>query len=430
MEIGLPSITVNGALNSNVQFTTGEAFGYAQNLGSLISAGLIDGSLSELTYSGGDTIAGPASGTGGVANFQDSTNPPTAIIAIPTSDSAIVDSLSGPLSITGGAAGETVLAGSGGLYYTDITPSGNAIDYIVAGDGNNSIASSMAGTGNYGINTGAGNDSISINGNAVINAGSGTNFVSVTGGSSYVYSEGADSITGSTVVGGGGTDTVNMGSGQTTVNPGTSNLFIFGTSTTTNPLTVLAGTGSDTISVGSGGGDVTAGSGGNSLLIGGAGATQAPLTLRGTTDGDRLYAISAGQVTAIAGAGNETISGAVSSPDGLMIPSTADNTFYAGSGNDTLIAGLGNDTMIGGTGTALMQSSTQGKTTFEFQFGSGGQDTITGFKPTDTLQFTGYGAAPLPTTEVGGSTVISLGDGTKITLSNVTQLNPTQVKLT
>ena len=113
-----------------------------------------------------------------------------------------------------------------------------------------------------------------------------------------------------------------------------------------------------------------------------------------------------------------------------MIPSTADNTFYAGSGNDTLIAGLGNDTMIGGTGTALMQSSTQGKTTFEFQFGSGGQDTITGFKPTDTLQFTGYGAAPLPTTEVGGSTVISLGDGTKITLSNVTQLNPTQVKLT
>jgi Ca2+-binding RTX toxin-like protein len=396
-------------------------------LASTISKGLTGGNLTAFNYTDGTAAPGPATGTSGVAVI---TAAPATPVAIPTTDSGTVIMATTPTSITGGAAGETVVAGSSGLTYTDITPSGNAIDYIVAGDGANLITTSTSGTGNYAVNTGAGNDTIAVNGNAVVNAGTGYNTVSVTGGSSLVYSEGYDSIFGSTVAGGGGTDTVNIGSGQDTINPGTTNFFIFGTTTSTAPLLFGPGTGSDTISVGSGGGDVTAGSGGNSILFGGAGgAGSAPTMLHGTANGDQIYAISGGSVTATAGAGNETITGAGGAPDGFIVPgSVANNTFTAGSGNDTLIAGAGSDTLIGGTGTAEMISGT-GPDTFEFQFGTGGTDTITGFKATDTLQFNGYSVTTLPTTTSAGSTIITLSDGTTVTLSGVASLNPNQVVL-
>jgi Ca2+-binding RTX toxin-like protein len=426
----MPSVTITGASDVNLTFSTNDSAPFAFNLGGLIGAGLTSGALTAFNYVSGATAPGPATGTGGVAVFGSGITP-TTTVDVPVTDSAIVDSSTGPLSITGGAAGETVVAGSGALNYTDITPSGDATDYIVAGDGNNLISTSTVGGGNYSINLGSGNDSVSINGNSSINAGTGHNFITVGGGGSIISSEGFDSITGSSVAS-ATADTVNIGSGQTTVDPGASNFFIFGTSTTTNPLVFKPGTGSDTISVGSGGGNVFAGSGGNSILFGGAGGGSAPVVLHGTADGDQIFSIGAGNVTAIAGAGNETITGAGGSPDGFSVPgSTGNNTFEAGSGNDTLIAGAGQDTLWGGTGNALLQSGT-GADTFEFQFGSGGQDTVTGFKATDTLQFNGFGltSTTLPETSVGGSTVIALNDGTTVTLQGVTSLNPAQVKAT
>jgi Ca2+-binding RTX toxin-like protein len=149
--------------------------------------------------------------------------------------------------------------------------------------------------------------------------------------------------------------------------------------------------------------------------------------LHGTAGGDQIYSIGAGAVYATAGAGNETITGAGGSPDGFSVAgSTGNNTFVAGSGNDTLIAGAGADTLVGGTGHALMVSGS-GADVFAFQFGSGGADTITGFKSTDTLQLTGFGITALPATTSGGSTVISLSDGTTITLSGVASVNAHQV---
>ena len=121
----------------------------------------------------------------------------------------------GPDLDHGRRRGETVVAGSGGLTYTGITPSGTAVTYIAAGDGPNLIATTPDTAGNYSINTGAGADTISVSGNAVVNAGSGANSVSVTGGNSLVYSEGFDNITLSS-----GTDTINVGSSQATINPG------------------------------------------------------------------------------------------------------------------------------------------------------------------------------------------------------------------
>ncbi len=423
----MPSVTIAGASNVNLSFLGNDSAPFAYNLATQIGAGLSSGALTSVAYAGGDTAPGPATGSNGALIFS-TTDAPTTSVAIPTTDIAIVDSATGPLSITGGAAGETVIAGSGGLNYTDITPTGAAIDYITAGDGNNVIATSTVTGGNYSINLGSGNDSILINGNAVVNAGTGTNTLTVGGGSSMIYSEGFDSITGSTVS--GGTDTVNVGSGQTTVDPGAANFFIYGATTTTNALVFKAGSGSDTISVGSGGGNVTAGTGGNNILFAGAGGGSAPVVLHGTADGDQLFAIGSGNVTAIAGAGNETITGAGGAPGGFTVPgSTGNNTFTAGTGNDTLLAGGGQDTLNGGIGNGLFVSGT-GADTFSFTFGSGGQDTITGFKATDTLQLNGFNvtASTLPESVVSGSTVLSMADGTTITLSGVSSLDTTQVK--
>ena len=134
-------------------------------------------------------------------------------------------------------------------------------------------------------------------------------------------------------------------------------------------------------------------------------------------------------VFATAGAGDETITGAGGSPNGFSVPgSTANNQFTAGSGNDTLIAGAGSDTLVGGTGSALMISGT-GPDTFSFQFGNGGQDTITGFKASDTLVLSQFGITSVTPATGSGSAVISLSDGTKITLTGVTSLDPSQVVL-
>jgi Ca2+-binding RTX toxin-like protein len=356
---------------------------------------------------------------------------------VPVTDSAIIDADAGPLSITGGAAGALVLAGSGGLTYTDITPSGSANDTIVAGDGNNLIETSGAAPGNYAINTGSGNDTISVTGNATVNAGTGANAISVSGAGNLIQSEGFDSITGSTVAGGMGVDTVQIGSGQTTVNPGATNFFILGASE--NALTFNAGSGSDTISVGRGGGEVVAGAGGHSSLFGGSGgAGSGATTLRGTADGDKMWAIGGGNVTITGGAGGELLSDNGFAPLGAEAPaSTGNDLLLAGTGNDTLVAGHGSDTLSGGLGfgsVALMESGS-GADVFNFTNGrSGGQDTITGFKATDTLQFSNYGlnaATALSDSFVSGSNLVfNLSDGTAITLQNVASVSQSQIKAT
>ena len=419
----MPSVTVTGSsITSLVQYITNQAAPYAQTLATVISESLAAGTMQAFHYASGTVAPGPVATDDGVVFI---TATPSTAVMIPTTDLGVVISDSGRTSITGGAAGGYVIAGSGGLSYTDITPSGPGVTYIAAGDLANLITTTPGTTGNYQVNTGLGNDTISVNGNSMINAGTGSNDISVSGGNAYIYSEGHDIIHG-----GGGTDTINIDNGQATIDPGSSNLFIFGNTTTTNPLLVQAGTGSDTISVGSGGGNVTAGSGGNSILFGGAGGQSSAMTvLQGTANGDQIFAIGAGVVNATAGAGNETITGAGGAPNGFSVPgSTANNTFTAGTGNDTLIAGAGNDTLQGGSGTALMMSGT-GADTFAFEDGLASHDTVTGFKSTDTLQLNGFNISTVPAVTSGGSTIISLTDGTTITLSGVTGLNPNQVAL-
>ena len=146
----MPSVTIPGSINVITDRTEQTAaFTLALNL--LITAGVQSGGFTPLNYTDGTTAPSPGGGHIGAVTIS-SASAPSGPIAIPTTDGAVSIGASAnqaelPVSITGGAAGIVVEAGSGGLSYTDITPSGNAIDYIVAGDGNNTISTSTTGTG-------------------------------------------------------------------------------------------------------------------------------------------------------------------------------------------------------------------------------------------------------------------------------------------
>ena len=433
----MPSVTVAGSSSTQIVYSTNDSFTYAQNAANQI-ANAIGGGATSVRYTG---AAFGGSAAPAVNIFSTVAPSPASAMMLSSTAVGVIDTLTSALQIQGGAAGVSVVAGSGGLTYTNITASGSALDNIVAGDGPNFLQTSAAGTGNYNFNTGAGNDTIVVlSGNATVNAGTGRNLIVLGGGAnagnSLVYSEGADSIVGNIIprgtAGSGGTDTVNIGSGATTINPGSSNFFIYNNQF--NAVTVLQGDGSDTVSVGRGGGSVVGGLAGNNYLFGGSGgAGSAGTTIRGAASGDHLFAIGSGNITAIAGAGNETITGAVNPPGFGSTSATGNNLFVAGSGNDTLMAGAGADTLVGGTGNAQLITGT-GPDTFQITSGTGGADTITGFSASSTLQLTDFGpsltaASALNTAiNLGGNTVLTLNDGTTLTFANGATVANSQIK--
>ena len=409
----MPSFTVAGGNPAAVlTYTSTDASAYGFAVSNQIGAQNQSGALTNFNYSG--TIPG---GTNEVT-FTTTT---AGQVVLPTTVQAVIDASATPVNISGGAPGASVVAGSGGLFYSNITPTGTATANIVAGDGNNSITTSTSGGGNYVINTGAGNDTISITtGNGTVNAGTGSNLITLGNGNSIIQSEGFDSIVGNITAGGGGTDTVAIGSGQTTINPGSSNFLVtFTTGTDANPFTFLAGTGSSTVFASLGASTITGGLAGNNLLVGGLSA--AGSTITGGGRGDVIFAVGGGSVNATAGSGNETLTGAGGNsalyPSFTASTSTAANIFTAGTGNDLLVGG-------------------SGATTYNFRAGaSGGADTIAGFKAADTLSLTGYASSGATATSVsaaitaGGGT-LRLVDGTSITLNGVTSLSSSQIKIT
>ncbi len=393
----------------------------------------VSNAISSLLSAGGATV-----GTYDNSSGQ-SFNPTSATVAdftaLPTASSvvlgsnvlAVVDSTGGGLHLAGGGQGISVVSETD-LTFTNITASGTATDSIVAGGGTNYITTSeSAGLGFYNVQTGSGNDSIGIfNGNGTVNAGTGNNTIvlggGATGGSSIVFSEGYDSIVGSTVPGGqlgsGGTDTVDIGSGTTTINPGSSNFVIYGNDG--GPVWLQqGGSGSDTVQVGDGGGTVFGGSGGSNYLIGGTTTVPGATTeLHGAAAGDQLYATGSGNVLLVGGAGNETISaaGGTSPINGAALA--------ASTGNDTLVAGTGADSLTGGDGAD----------TFRFINGqAGGSDTITGFSGSDTVSLNGYSYASASAVlsnavAIGGNTILTLTDGTTVTFAGTSSLSASQVQ--
>ena len=97
------------------------------------------------------------------------------------------------------------------------------------------------------------------------------------------------------------------------------------------------------------------------------------------------------------------------------------NTVFGGSGADTIDGGSGHNQIFAGTGGTLIQDS-----------GVRGQDTIVGFNQThgDGITFAGQDAGTVAnvvaTANVsGGSTVITLPDGSTMTLLGITHIDST-----
>jgi hypothetical protein len=299
----------------------------------------------------------------------------------------------------------------------------NTIDY--EGDGVN--ASTVFGglSQNDVFNTGAGGGLFFAGsfGTNLLTAGTGS--VTFTGGGSYSYLQGSttgsDSLVGGTatqaailaegpndtIVGGSGSDTidvlsgsdtVNVGSGATTVqvasgtsvNGGSGTLYFVGG---TAASTVTGGTGSETIFGATGGGYFVAGSGPNNVLIG--------------TQG--------GAVTLVGSAGSYL--------EGDFGHNVAD-LLKAGGGNETLTAGWGADTLAGSSGADVFGFVHYGSSITDSYF-SGQTYTITGFHIGSTLassdQFyllnaSEVSAAVASETVIGGSLNFTLSSGAKVVI--------------
>jgi Ca2+-binding RTX toxin-like protein len=99
----------------------------------------------------------------------------------------------------------------------------------------------------------------------------------------------------------------------------------------------------------------------------------------------------------------------------------ANDTIFGGSGADTIDGGSGHNQIFAGTGGTLVQDS-----------GVRGQDTVVGFSQAhgDAISFAGQDAATVnhvvaTANSSGGSTTITLPDGSTMTLVGVAQIDHT-----
>lgn len=145
---------------------------------------------------------------------------------------------------------------------------------------------------------------------------------------------------------------------------------------------------------------------GNDSVLGGGGNDQVTLGDFGVANGGN------GADTLIGGAGNATLGGGGGADS--IVASTGGGVLIGESGDDTMVGGLGKDVFV--------------------YTSSGGNDVISGFDPTnDTLglaNFSDISAAGWSVLDIisnatvsGGNTIITMPDGSTITLSGVTGIN-------
>jgi len=278
----------------------------------------------------------------------------------------------------------------------DIFPSGvvnSGDDTIYGGDDSDAINGGLGADNLYG---GLGNDTLHGNED-----------------NDFVYGdEGADNIFGDA-----GDDTVDGGDGNDTVqgNAGADS--------------VLGGAGDDKL-YGQADNDQLFGGDGNDLMDGGAGAD--------AFDGNDGF----DTVTYRAAAGGIRVDVDGNTDTGVAIGDTFANVerYWLGTGNDTFIGGAagaeawgieGNDTLIGGAGADKLNGGIGDDTmtgggesdTFVISAGLSGNDTITDWvDATDYIQIYGASAtqfSDLVITDNAGSALITLPDGSTITLSGV-----------
>jgi hypothetical protein len=189
----------------------------------------------------------------------------------------------------------------------------------------------------------------------------------------------------------------------------------------------------------SNGGFIFVGAGGSAIANDTGGDFQLQIAAGGHLAIDDLSATPNGGAATTA-----TITGAIASGlignSGTVAITTGDTGARVQAGTGTLIVtgGAGADTLCGGAGTAQFTLGSgadrvnfgagaatvtggSGADIYSFQSGNDGTATINGFKSgTDSLKFNGFGAGAIASDSmVNGNTVLTLSDGTVITLTNV-----------
>ncbi|MBV9786459.1 MAG: hypothetical protein JO264_21870 [Acidisphaera sp.] len=384
-------------------------------------------------------------------------------VTVPAGYQYILDDSSGTSSIVGGSQSAiTYVAGQGGLTFTAGSGSGT----VVAGGGNNTLYAPGTGSGNFNVVLdGSGSNAGYLgsgNWNVTTGTGSGTFFLGT--GADTVFAQGPDTVVGGTgpetvsASGNGGEFFAGQASSTLLVDTGTGNIGVGGSGAETifaagssgeyftgngymeylnsGNGNILVQQGSATVLAFGGTGSATYFTQGSSpLVLVDQSSTSTVVSSSPTVAGAQIFGGPGSVVNFygpnnnnlfIAGAGNETLNAAGGS---------GNNVFFSGTGSDSLVGGSGSDFFIESAGTGS-ETLTGGGGSNTFQFvshpGSNATDLITDFKSTDSLSLAGYGSAPgsgiQSETVQGGSLLVTLTDGTKITFNNVTQpLNSSQI---
>ena len=210
---------------------------------------------------------------------------------------------------------------------------------------------------------------------------------------------------------------------------------------------MIAATDGDTVFAATNGGNDTVfgTASGSDVLVGGSGGAA---TLVGSTGNDAMWGGTGGDVL-FGGNGNETLGGGTGNT--TVVAGTGASTLVGGSGDQefvgaasgqaTAFSGVGNAVLFTGgeTMTVVLQNSTPAIDTVVLQSGNatiwgasgahagtdvydvisgtaGGQDLILGFKPgQDAVNLYGYQSGAAHIASAGGSTALTLADGTHIT---------------
>jgi hypothetical protein len=400
---------------------------------SSVVAALSNGGTAESVYNANGTITA-ASTVNGAGQVLASVSNGSATLNIYDANGNLIGTISQsgasaasqPQFVTNSGTQSAITAsGSGGSTITllgesnVITSSGN--DRLSAGPGADTVFAAgpsvvltggagsllfVGGTGAATVTGGSGSSTLfGGSGGGVLQGGSaGHNALLAGGGTATLLGGG----TGDILVAGSGNDLLVMttdavafgGSGASTVYGAGGGVMVGGNG---NTSMVGSAAGGEAMWGGSGGTTEYAGGPNDTLVGGGSGNT----TMTGTSAGVVFVAIG-GNVTANGGSGNDTFFAAGS---GTM-------TITEGAGNDAVLFAGANITVTGGSGTDVYAFLAQPGT-------SGANDVISGFKAgTDQLAFYGYSAA-LPQLSVsGGNTVLTLADGTNVTLLSVTGVSP------
>jgi hypothetical protein len=380
-----------------------------------------------------------------------------------------IDGGAGLLNVTGGSD-QTVIGGAGGLNFTTTggadTITTNAAAHDTIGF---TYACNLVSNGTDQIIDGNGNSTVTANGQATI-TGSTANAYYTLNGQDSLTAHGYTRVT----IGGASHDTVNGGSlTSIAVNGGWLSFTQLGntdheTATVSGAnATLLDGVnaGVDQISLGGQGDGAALGGGHQTVVVGASGtkvwANAGSDTINVTAGGGMIWGGSGVLMLQM----NDTQDQQVISVQGgsgiVMQQSGYGNLVFNGgrgsasiggvSGKETISAGSGNMTLVGGaSGTrftagrgaaqatltraggvvvfgsgqaAITEAGSGSAVTYDFVAGhGGGSDTITGFNTgTDQLSF--QGVSVVSDVATGGSTFMTLSDGTHVTFAGVTGVN-------